>query len=115
MSNYPSESECIGILKNAGCTKRVIIHCCTVRTVAEQMLKRIDCDSELVIAGAMLHDIGRAVDHSIMHAVVGAKMAADLGLPDEIVNIIKKHTGAGLDHEDIVEMGLLTGITYLRP
>ena len=58
MSNYPNESECIGILKNAGCTKRVIIHCCTVRTVAEQMLKRIDCDSELVIAGAMLHDIG---------------------------------------------------------
>ncbi len=109
MSNYPSESECIGILKNAGCTKRVIIHCCTVRTVAEQMLKRIDCDSELVIAGAMLHDIGRAVDHSIMHAVVGAKMAADLGLPDEIVNIIKKHTGAGLDHEDIVEMGLPDG------
>ena len=91
MSNYPSESECIGILKNAGCTKRVIIHCCTVRTVAEQMLKRIDCDSELVIAGAMLHDIGRR------------------GLPDEIVNIIKKHTGAGLDHEDIVEMGLPDG------
>ena len=41
MSNYPNESECIGILKNAGCTKRVIIHCCTVRTVAEQMLKSL--------------------------------------------------------------------------
>lgn len=109
MSNYPNESECIEILKEAGCTKRVIIHCCTVRTVAEQMIKRIDCDRDLVIAGAMLHDIGRAVDHSVMHANVGADMAAELGLPDELVNIIRKHTGAGLDQEDVEEMGLPPG------
>ncbi len=109
MSNYPNESECIEILKEAGCTKRVIIHCCTVRTVAEQMIKRIDCDKDLVIAGAMLHDIGRAVDHSVMHANVGADMAAELGLPDELVNIIRKHTGAGLDQEDVEEMGLPPG------
>ncbi len=109
MSNYPNESECIEILKEAGCTKRVIIHCCTVRTVAEQMIKRIDCDKDLVIAGAMLHDIGRAVDHSVMHANVGADMAAELGLPDELVNIIRKHTGAGLDQEDVKEMGLPPG------
>ncbi len=109
MSNYPNESECIEILKEAGCTKRVIIHCCTVRTVAEQMIKRIDCDKDLVIAGAMLHDIGRAVDHSVMHANVGADMAAELGLPAELVNIIRKHTGAGLDQEDVKEMGLPPG------
>jgi len=109
LSNYPNESECIEILKEAGCTKRVIIHCCTVRTVAEQMIKRIDCDRDLVIAGAMLHDIGRAVDHSVMHANVGADMAAELGLPDELVNIIRKHTGAGLDQEDVEEMGLPPG------
>ncbi len=109
MSNYPNESECIEILKEAGCTKRVIIHCCTVRTVAEQMIKRIDCDKDLVIAGAMLHDIGRAVDHSVMHANVGADMAAELGLPNELVNIIRKHTGAGLDQEDVEEMGLPPG------
>lgn len=109
MSNYPSESECIEILKDAGCTKRVIIHCCTVRTVAEQMIKRIDCNRDLVIAGAMLHDLGRAVDHSVMHANVGADMATELGLPDELVSIIRKHTGAGLDQEDVREMGLPPG------
>ena len=109
MSTYPSESDCLRILRDAGCKKRVIIHCCTVRTVAEEMMKKIDCDRDLVIAGAMLHDLGRAKDHSILHAMIGAQMAEDLGLPSEVVEIIRKHTGAGLDQQDIDEMGLPQG------
>lgn len=109
MSTYPSESECISILRDAGCKKRVIIHCCTVRTVAEEMIKKIDCDRDLVIAGSMLHDLGRAQDHSILHAMIGAQMAEDMGLPKELANIIRKHTGAGLDQQDIDELGLPQG------
>ena len=109
MSTYPSESECIHILRDAGCKRRVIIHCCTVRTVAEEMIRRIDCDRDLVIAGAMLHDLGRAKDHSILHAMIGAEMAEDLGLAPELVEIIRKHTGAGLDQQDIDEMNLPQG------
>ena len=109
MSTYPNESECLRILKDAGCKKRVIVHCCTVRTVAEQMMKKIDCDRDLVVAGAMLHDLGRAKDHSILHAMIGADMAAELGLPQELVDIIRKHTGAGLDQQDVVELNLPQG------
>jgi len=109
LSTYPSESECIRILRDAGCKRRVIIHCCTVRTVAEEMIRRIDCDRDLVIAGALLHDLGRAKDHSILHAMIGAEMAEDLGLAPELVEIIRKHTGAGLDQQDIDEMNLPQG------
>ena len=109
MSTYPSESECIRILRDAGCKRRVIVHCCTVRTVAGEMMKRIDCDRDLVIAGSMLHDLGRARDHSILHAMIGAEMAVDLGLPKELVEIIRKHTGAGLDQQDIDELNLPQG------
>ena len=109
MSTYPSEADCLRILKDAGCKKRVIIHCCTVRTVAEEMMKKIDCDRDLVIAGALLHDLGRARDHSILHAMIGAEMAEDLGLSPKIVEIIRKHTGAGLDQQDIDEMDLPQG------
>ena len=87
----------------------MIVHCCTVRTVAEEMMKKIDCDRELVVAGALLHDLGRAKDHSILHAMIGADMAEGLGLPQELVNIIRKHTGAGLDQQDIEEMNLPQG------
>ena len=109
MSTIPSESECLRILRDAGCKRRVIVHCCTVRTVAEEMIRRIDCDRDLVIAGALLHDLGRAKDHSILHAMIGAEMAEDLGLAPELVEIIRKHTGAGLDQQDIDEMNLPQG------
>lgn len=109
MSTYPNDSECIRLLTEAGCKRRVIVHCCTVWTMAEAMARRIDCDIDLLRAGAFLHDIGRSVDHSIMHAVIGASIADDLGLPREVVEIIRKHVGAGLDEQDVIEMGLPKG------
>jgi len=109
LSTYPNDSECIRLLTEAGCKRRVIVHCCTVWTMAEAMARRIDCDIDLLRAGAFLHDIGRSVDHSIMHAVIGASIAADLGLPREVVEIIRKHVGAGLDEQDVIEMGLPKG------
>jgi uncharacterized protein/tRNA (cytidine56-2'-O)-methyltransferase len=107
--NIPDGSSCINILKKAGCKERVVVHCCTVCAVAEEMLNRIDADKELVIAGSLLHDIGRSKDHSITHAMTGGEMVRDLGYPDDLVNIIKKHTGAGLDAVDVLEMGLPSG------
>ncbi len=109
MSAYPNDSECIRLLTEAGCKRRVIVHCCTVWTMAEAMAKRIQCDMDLVRAGAFLHDIGRSVDHSIMHAVIGASIAEKLGLPKEIVEIIRRHVGAGLDEQDAEELGLPKG------
>ena len=87
-----------------------MIHCATVRAVAEEIASHIpEADMSLVIAGALLHDIGRAQTHSIMHAVVGAHIAKNHGLPDELVEIIRKHTGAGVDKEDAEELGLPPG------
>lgn len=106
-STIPSDFRCIEYLEEAGCKRRVIIHCCTVNAVAQEIVSRIPgADVELVTAGALLHDIGRSVDHSIMHAYIGSQIAEAYGLPKELVDIIRKHTGAGLDAEDVEEMGL---------
>lgn len=102
--------ECIEYLIDAGCKRRVIVHCCTVRAVAEEIASKIpSADMETVIAGALLHDIGRAKEHSIMHAYIGSKMVEEYGLPQTLVDIVRKHTGAGLDKEDVEEMGLPPG------
>lgn len=87
----------------------MITHSCTVRAVAEEMMNMFDVNRSLITAGALLHDIGRSRDHSITHAMEGAKIAEKMGLPGEIVEIIRKHTGAGLDQQDINEMGLPPG------
>lgn len=110
MSSIPSEDECIAMLLDEGCKRRVVIHCCTVEAVAKEMISRIGgADRNLVLAGALLHDIGRSVNHSIMHACIGAQILSDMGLPKELVEIVRKHTGAGLDPEDVAEMGLPEG------
>lgn len=106
----PTDKECIDLLWDAGCKKRVVIHCATVRAVAEEIAKAIpQADMDVVIAGAILHDIGRSKDHSIMHASIGAEIAERYGLSPVLVNIIRKHTGAGLDDEDVRELGLPPG------
>lgn len=110
MSRIPSDRECVEYLIDEGCKRRVIIHCCTVRAVAEEMVDHIDgVNRELVIAGALLHDIGRSVDHSIMHAYIGSRIVEDLGLAPELVDIVRKHTGAGLDEADVEELRLPAG------
>lgn len=110
MSRIPSDVECIQHLVDAGCKMRVIIHCCTVRAVAERICDRIpEADRDLVVAGAILHDIGRSKDHSIMHAYYGSEIVEELGLSQELVDIVRKHTGAGLDATDVMELGLPDG------
>lgn len=107
MSSIPSENECVELLFDAGCKRRVIVHCCTVEAVARQISSRIGgVDQRLVSAGALLHDIGRSVDHSIMHAYIGSQIVEAHGLPRELVEIVRKHTGAGLDEQDVRDMGL---------
>ena len=108
--SIPTDRECLEYLIDAGCKKRVIVHCCTVRAVADEMISRIPAaNKDLVVAGALLHDIGRAKDHSIMHAYYGSLMVEEYGLPHELVEIVRKHTGAGLDADDVAEMGLPPG------
>lgn len=106
-STIPNEDECIELLIEAGCKRRVIIHCCTVEAVAKEIVSRVKgADPDLVAAGALLHDIGRSVDHSIMHAYIGSQIVQAHGLPQSIVDIVRKHTGAGLDAEDVKALGL---------
>ncbi len=108
--SIPNDRECIEYLVSAGCKKRVIIHCCTVRAVADEIVSHIaSADKDLVVAGALLHDIGRAKDHTIMHAYIGSTMVEEFGLCQELVDIVRKHTGAGLDAEDVKELGLPPG------
>jgi uncharacterized protein/tRNA (cytidine56-2'-O)-methyltransferase len=108
--SIPNDRQCIQYLIDSGCKKRVIIHCCTVRAVAEEIASKIRiADMPTVIAGALLHDIGRSKEHTIMHAYIGSKIVEDYGLPQTLVDIVRKHTGAGLDQEDVEELGLPPG------
>ena len=106
MSFIPSPEECVELLKKAGCSEEVIGHCVTVRDIAVRIAEKSGADVNLVEVGALLHDIGRSKTHGIKHGIEGSKIAKKLGLPEEIVNIIERHIGAGLPAEDAKKLGL---------
>ncbi|MDD5502167.1 MAG: TIGR00295 family protein [Candidatus Thermoplasmatota archaeon] len=98
-------------MKGAGCPEDVLKHVSAVKEVALRMTaaaKRngYSVDENIIEAGAILHDIGRSRTHGIDHAVAGAQIARELGLPQEIVSIIERHIGAGIPKEEAVKNGL---------
>ena len=102
----PSRDECITLLRDNGCSDDVIRHCLAVTELAVKMARKCGADVQLVEVGALLHDIGRCQSHSIDHAVRGAKIAANLKLPDEVVKIVERHIGAGITRSEAKRLGL---------
>lgn len=109
----------------AGCSDEVVGHLRMVERVAMAITMRIQergglkaqgnggreaagtrPDPELVRAGALLHDIGRTRTHGIRHALEGAELARELGLPEELALIIERHLGAGVEREEAERLGL---------
>ncbi len=106
MSYIPSPDKCIDLLKNAGCSKKVINHCISVRDIAVKIAKKASANVELVEAGSLLHDIGRSKTHGIHHAIEGVKIAKQLGLDKSVIGIIECHIGAGILRNDAKQLGL---------
>jgi uncharacterized protein (TIGR00295 family) len=106
MEKLPSPKECLNYLEVSGCSEEVINHCKAVRDIAVKIAKKAKADVELVEAGALIHDIGRSKTHEITHAIEGVKIAKELGLSDVIINIIKRHIGAGLESDEAKRLGL---------
>lgn len=79
--------------------------------------ERDDIDRDILIAGALLHDVGKLLEyeringevqksgmgHIIRHPVSGAALASEVGLPDSVVSIIAAHSKEGEFVERIPE------------
>lgn len=94
-------------LENAGCSRRVIRHCDTVCDLVLEFFIPGIMDREVLVAGAMLHDIGRGVTHDISHAQKGAAYCRKQGLSEEIARVVECHTGAGLTADECTLLRLL--------
>ena len=111
MSNkLPSREQAIEILRKNQCSTRVINHCQAVAALAVELAKQLETknckvDLELVEIGALLHDLGRSKTHTVDHAIVGAKIAESLALPQPVISIIKRHVGAGITAQEAQWLG----------
>jgi tRNA (cytidine56-2'-O)-methyltransferase len=102
----PTPDECIQFLRVAGCSEDIVTHCKAVCSLAVIIAEKTGANIRLVEAGALLHDIGRSRTQGMRHAIEGAQIAQDLGLPHELVLIIERHMGAGIPQAEAVRLGL---------
>jgi uncharacterized protein len=104
----PDRDAGFALLEEAACAKNVIAHCKAVCACAEEYAARCSlADPDLVMQGALLHDIGRSRTHSIGHAQAGADLLREKGFPERLVRIVECHTGAGLTADECTLLGLL--------
>lgn len=110
MKDLPSREQVLQLLRENGCSKNVIKHCKAVAELAVEIAKAckergLNVDLELVEIGALLHDIGRAKTHTVHHSVIGAEIAKSLGLPENVISIIKRHVGGGITTQEAKRLG----------
>jgi uncharacterized protein len=109
-SKLPSRGQALTLLLQNHCSPNVIAHCkavakLSVETARICQKKGLKVDLDLVEAGALLHDLGRSKTHSVNHAIVGAEIAKKAGLPEPVINIIKRHVGGGITNAEAKELG----------
>lgn len=102
--------DAVEILHRAGCSRKLIQHCLTVRDIAIRMARDLRArgfpiDVERVEIGALLHDIGRTKTHGVDHGVVGAEILNSMGL-SEFSGFAENHVGAGIPASEARELGL---------
>ena len=106
----PSREQAVSLLKKSKCPPQVIAHCLAVTDYALDLAAKLeakgyDVDLDLVEAGGVLHDLGRAKTHTVDHAVAGGELAHSLGLPEALIRIIKRHIGAGITDVEAEALG----------
>jgi uncharacterized protein len=95
------------LLREAGCSEKIILHCRAVRDIALEYAGRNALVSAMLVdEGAMLHDIGRGKSHTILHAQQGADHLRQIGISKEVARIVECHTGAGLTADECSVLGL---------
>ena len=103
---FPTESQCLEILKEQGSDSGIVEHCIAVKDLAIKIAEKTGADRRLVLAGALLHDIGRTKTNGIDHAKVGGEILRGLKIDERLAKIVERHTGAGIPASEAKELGL---------
>lgn len=107
-SNSGIQYSDIEILKKTGVSEDDIKHSVKVAEKALEIAQRTGAqvDMELVVRGALFHDLGKAETHEIEHGKIGAELGRKIGLPEKITAVMEKHIRGGLTNDEAEELGL---------
>ncbi|MHA1783847.1 MAG: TIGR00295 family protein [Candidatus Helarchaeota archaeon] len=106
-----TKEELLEILRNFNLSSNIIEHSVKVASKALEIAKKIknnghEVDIDLILAGAMLHDIGRSRKHGWKHGIEGGLIIRKLGLDERIALIAERHILAGITRKEANQFGL---------
>lgn len=106
--NQYIDAHDIALLRQAGMNEEDLEHSLAVAERALDIAGRAgaDLDMNFVARGALFHDLGKVRTHGIEHGEIGAALGAELGLPEDIQAIMKKHIRGGMTRAEALELGL---------
>jgi len=107
----PSVGEAMAIHAKCKTGAYIVRHCEAVAMAAKIMAEEGErrgraVDKKAVIAGALLHDIGRTRSQTVRHGVEGAEILEKEGVDMKVVEIVRRHVGAGISPEEAKKLGL---------
>jgi uncharacterized protein (TIGR00295 family) len=110
----PDEQEALSLHRKYGSSPQIVTHCETVAKVSLRLVgafhaRGLNVDGDAILAGALLHDIGRTRTQTVQHGYAGATILAGEGVDSIVVEIVKRHVGAGIAGEEAASLGLPAG------
>jgi len=89
----------------------IVKHCQAVAMAAKMMADEFErrggaIDKKAVTAGALLHDLGRSKTQTVRHGVEGAEILQMEGVDMKVVEMVRRHIGAGIAPEEAKKLGL---------
>lgn len=110
----PDEKQSLALHRKYKSNDRVVSHCLTVAGVSKTLVDSLaargkSVDRQAVLAGALLHDIGRSRTQTVEHGYIGAKILEEEGVDAIVVEIVKRHVGAGISSEEATKLGFPKG------
>jgi uncharacterized protein (TIGR00295 family) len=110
----PNALQALALHRKYGSSERAVSHCRACSTISKLLAEAAAgrgnmVHQEAVVAGAFLHDIGRSQTQTVSHGYVGAQILEKEGIDRVVVEIVRRHVGAGISAEEADALGFPKG------
>jgi len=110
----PNAPQALALHKKYGSNDRTVSHCQACARISKLLSERAAAQRHPVneaaaVAGALLHDIGRSQIQTVSHGYVGAQILEKEGVDGVVVEIVRRHVGAGISPKEAVTLGFPPG------